>query len=122
LKKLFAIYHGVDEDGGFGDAVYTEIMVGLVYATDKQIKDFVEQWDKPIVYDKPYAELMCHSIRAEEIPITKLTKLNPYGKDDYYGKRAREYEARKQLKEKYGDFWFNNHEAMEIYKKERLGK
>lgn len=104
-KKFYAIFHGVEEDGGFGDGVFTENMVGVVEATQEEINAFIEKWDKPIVYDEPYASLTCHHVRAEEIEICDLSTLNPYGKDDYYGQRAEEHEFTKAFDAEHDEDW-----------------
>lgn len=121
-KKLYAIFHGVDEDGGFGDAVYTENMMGVVQATQEEIDEFLLKWNEPIVYDHPYDDLYCHYVRAEEIPeFCDLDKLNPYGEDDYYGLLAKEYEFKKAFDAQHGGGrwrWCNQREELyELYSK-----
>lgn len=119
-KKFYAIFHGVDEDGGFGDAVYTESMMGVVEATQEEIDAFIQKWNKPVIYDTPYANLSCHNVRAEEIQFDDLNKLNPYGEDDYYGLRVKEYEFKKAFKAQHGDGWYhadNSDELYELYSK-----
>lgn len=114
-KKFYAIFHGVDEDGGFGDAVYTESMMGIVEATQEEIDAFIQKWDQPIVYDHPYDDLCCHYVRAEEIQFCDLDKLNPYGKDDYYGLHAKEYEFRKAFDAQHGNRWNYSDKRDELY-------
>jgi hypothetical protein len=115
-KKFYAIFHGVDEDGGFGDAVYTESLMGVVEATQEEIDAFVKKWNKPVIYDTPYADLSCHNVRAEEITFCDLNKLNPYGEDDYYGLRAKEYEFKKAFDIQHGDRWDYSDKRDELYK------
>lgn len=114
-KKLYAIYHGVDEDGGYGDAVYTENMIGIVKATEEEIKAYIEKWNKPIVYDHPYADLSCHNVYAEEISVANLDELNPYGEGDYYGLRAKEYEFKKAFDAQHGYRWYYSDKRDELY-------
>ena len=81
-KHMYAVYHMYDTDGGFGDAIPQENMVGIVMATEEEINAFVEKWDKPEVYDRPYADLYHHIVRAEKIDITTLEELRPYSTDE----------------------------------------
>ena len=115
-KKFYAIFHGVDEDGGFGDAVYTESMMGVVEATQEEIDAFIQKWNKPVIYDTPYADLSCHNVRAEEIQFVDLDKLNPYGEDDYYGLQAKEYEFKKAFDAQHGgNGWRWSNQVEELY-------
>lgn len=116
-KKLWAIYHDYDVDGGFGDSIHETEMVGVVQATEEEIEAFIQKYDKPIIYDKPYDELYCHSVRVEEIEMTSLDSICPYGRDDCYGLMAKEYEVRKIFDEKYGDGWRWSDNAEELRKK-----
>lgn len=105
-KNLYAIFHGYDEDGGFGDAVWVENLTGVVWATDEEIAAYLERYDKPEVYDHPYADLTCHSLRAEKLSIAEnLDQLKPYGEEDYFGVLIKQYAVREEFKEKYGDNW-----------------
>lgn len=114
-KKLYAIYHGVDEDGGYGDAVYTANMMGIVRATEEEIEAYIAKWNKPIVYDHPYDDLSCHNVYAEEVVVANLDELNPYGEGDYYGLQAKEYEFRKAFNAQYGDRWNYSDKRDELY-------
>lgn len=116
-KELYGIYHGFDEDGGYGDAIYEEVLVGVVQATETEIREFVEKYDKPIVYGHPYDDLTAHHIRAEKITITDICKVKPYGDDDYYSQLAEEYELAKKYNQEYGERWRYSERRDEIYDK-----
>lgn len=92
-KKLYAIYHIYDEDGGFGDAVCIRDMVGVVWATKEELDAFLKQWDKMEVYDIPYATLTCHAIEAEAIEPTDISQFKPYSTDpdDWFNRGIKEY-------------------------------
>ena len=116
-KKLYAIYHGYHLDGGFGDSVYAEEMTGLVWATKSEIDAFVDKYDNPITYSKPYDYLDCHMLRAEEVTVAdSLDQIKPYGEDDSFGKAAREYEVKQEFEEKYGHNWLWNDPDGELHK------
>jgi len=114
-KKFYAIFHGYDTDGGFGDAIPQETMMGIVEATEEEIEAFIKKWDKPVVYDHPYDDLCCHNVRAEEIKICDLNTLNPYGKRDYYGLWAKMYEFGEAFKAQHGDNWNQSDKHDELY-------
>ena len=78
MRKLYNIFHQFDVDGGFGDAVGKRMHVGLVKATEEEIKNFLEIWDKPRVYEHPYSDLYEHSVVAEEVKVAELKDVVPY--------------------------------------------
>ena len=79
MKKLWNIYHVYDVDGGCGDAVEVRQLVGTILATDEDIDKFVEHWNHPRVYDKPYADLTEHTIVKEEVKIVEhIAEFEPY--------------------------------------------
>lgn len=85
-KKLFAVFHEYDVDGGFGDAVGTSDFVGCIYATDEEAKAYLEKWDKPKVYAHPYSDLYCFGVKLEEVKIYDgdIMDFAPYGPDVPY--------------------------------------
>lgn len=77
VKNEYLVSHLYDTDGGFGDAICQEEPLFVVYATPEEMDEFVEKWDKPYVYDKPYANLMCHGIKvAKVIPIADISDID----------------------------------------------
>ena len=95
-KKLWNIFHCYGTDGGFGDYIPQEDHVGTVEATEEEIKEFLEKWDKPEVYEKPYAELDCHAVRAVPVEVVELKGFEPYSTDpeDWFNRRIREMKER----------------------------
>lgn len=115
-KKLYAIYHGYSVDGGYGDAVWTEEMTGLVLATQDEIDAYINKYHDPIVYDHPYDDLVCHNLRAEEMTVAdSLEQVKPYGETDYYGKEAHEYAVTKEFEQKYGYNWMWSEDCDRIF-------
>lgn len=84
MENLYAIYHCYDVDGGFGDAVSQDTLVGICYATQEEIDEFLAEWDKPEVYDKPYADLYHHCVRADQLSVSELKDIVPYYKGGHY--------------------------------------
>ena len=80
-KKLWNVFHGYDVDGGFGDAVWSENLVGTVEATDEEMEAFLQKWNRPEIYEHPYDDLTCHSIRVEEVTVQTLDGFEPYSTD-----------------------------------------
>lgn len=77
--RLWAVYHYWDQDGGFGDAVQIEDMVGIVRASLIEREAFLKKWDKPEVYEKPYAALYHHEVGMSEVSIIEdISSLRPY--------------------------------------------
>lgn len=80
-KKWWDVYHEYEVDGGFGDSVSRDDKVATVFATEKEIDDFVKKWDNPRVYYVPYAELTEHHVYAVESEIVDLANVIPYEDD-----------------------------------------
>lgn len=86
-KKLWAVKHIFEVDGGFGDPIGQERVVGYVFGTDSEIAEFLEKWNKPKIYDKPYASLTMHDVEVEEvIPEDDISEFVPYNPDERYPK------------------------------------
>lgn len=84
IKHLWEVFHCYDVDGGFGDAVGQKDAVGVAYATEYEIDEYLKKWDKPKVYDRPYASLYHHTVRVQKIEIApSIDEVIPYSwKDD----------------------------------------
>lgn len=80
-KKLWNIFHCYDTDGGFGDCVPQEDLVGTVEATEEEIKEFLKKWDKPEIYEEPYAAMLCHAVRVVPVEVVELKGFEPYSTD-----------------------------------------
>lgn len=77
-KELWNVYEERDEDGGYGDAVFTQTHVGTVWATDQEIEEFLKIWDRPRIYDRPYASLSEHHIWVEKVSPIDIKSFEPY--------------------------------------------
>lgn len=78
MSHLYSIFHVRDVDGGFGDAVTNKEFIGLVECTEQELEDFLDEWNKPRVYDRPYMSLWEHKIIAEREEILEIKGLQPY--------------------------------------------
>lgn len=75
---LYRFFERYDEDGGFGDAVSCERELFVAECTEEEAKAYVEKWDRPYIYDRPYANLYCCNLCYEEVPFRKgLSLLDP---------------------------------------------
>ena len=79
--KVYLIKHCYDTDGGFGDAVYQEDV--MFATTNKELAEaYVEKYDNPVVYDKPYAELYHHGLCIEEMELNDPDlSVDPWAKE-----------------------------------------
>jgi hypothetical protein len=76
---LYQIFHEYDVDGGFGDPISRSELVAVVDATQEQIDKFLEEWDKPRIYDHPYGDLYEHGITVKPLTaIKKIEDVTPY--------------------------------------------
>ena len=75
---LYQIVHMYDVDGGLGDAVTQESVVGIVSATEKEIEEFLKEWDRPEIYSSPYQDLYRHHVFAKPIDVKSLDEIIPY--------------------------------------------
>lgn len=72
----YIIHHIYDEDGGFGDAIEIDEVVGVLECTPEQLDEWMEKYDKRTVYEEPYASLYCGELRAEPIDGLKSLSLD----------------------------------------------
>ena len=66
--KIYNVYHLYDIDGGYGDAQSTEEFIAT-FVSETDAKSFVEKYNKPYVYEKPYQELYCNCYVVRETEI-----------------------------------------------------
>lgn len=67
--KVYIVKHVYDVDGGFGDAIGEEdVLCG--FTSKSEAEAFVKAYEKPHVYDRPYAELHCGELVIEELTMT----------------------------------------------------
>lgn len=66
--KIYIIMHCYDVDGGFGDAVYQE---DPMFATTEgeKARQYVEKYDKPVIYSRPYDPLYHHGLCIREMDL-----------------------------------------------------
>ena len=71
---IYLVKHGYSVDGGFGDAVWTEVTV-TAFTKEEDAKAFVACYSNEHVYDKPYAELVCGGLTVVPMEVeTEFTK------------------------------------------------
>lgn len=69
-SKVYLVVENYDEDGGFGDAIRTQIPQ-LVFASKKEAEDYVDEHSNPHVYDTPYDELYAGGLEVIELDFIK---------------------------------------------------
>lgn len=67
-SRVYQVEHRYAVYGGFGDAVYTKAIVAT-FMDEDDAKAFVEKFEKPHVYDVPYAELTCGELYVVPIEV-----------------------------------------------------
>ena len=78
-KHLWNVFHEYDVDGGFGDAIPQRDLVGTAFASEYEVDQYLKKWDKPEVYEKPYASLYNHGISVERAEVSpSLEEIIPY--------------------------------------------
>ena len=115
MKQLYLIFHCYDVDGGFGDPVGREDLVGSISATPEELQEFLDKYDKSYVYDHPYSDLYAGALRAvpipKELPLNEdpipdcrnwgyeeePEKLEPWEEEEYLRQQEAEYEALQEL-------------------------
>ena len=102
MKGLYVISHGYEVDGGFGDAIYTEMPIGIV-ETEEKAKAYCEKWNNEHVYDTPYADLSCGRLTYEKFPFMEDMDAPPYKYLDWcewaFNKESEEYREVKEEEE-----------------------
>lgn len=66
--KIYLIIHSYDVDGGFGEAVNKE---EILFATTNRedAEKYCRKYDKPFIYDSPYADLYTNRIGVREVEL-----------------------------------------------------
>lgn len=63
--KIYNVVHHYDVDGGFGDAI-PKSKVLYIFSNKAEAEKFVEKYNNPHCYRKPYSELWCGELVVEE--------------------------------------------------------
>ena len=85
---MFEIVHIYDVDGGFGDAVEKERVIGYV-ETEEDAKAYVAKYSRPEVYDIPYSRLWCHQLEYRKMSNEMLNmSVDPFANDYFSDARA----------------------------------
>ena len=63
--KIYMVMHDYGVDGGFGDYIRESECVGT-FECREDAEAFIKRFAKPHVYDVPYDDLDCGSLRIEE--------------------------------------------------------
>lgn len=71
MEKIYEIVHCYDVDGGFGDAIPQEEVIG-VFDDEEIAEEYVRRWSKPEVYDRPYCSLYHHELFVREKVVNAL--------------------------------------------------
>ena len=66
MEKIYVIKHIYDVDGGFGDAVAMEEVIGFC-TSEEEAQKYVEKYQNEHVYDRPYSDLFCGELVVEEL-------------------------------------------------------
>lgn len=78
MKYIYLIIHEYDVDGGFGDAVSQEEVLGY-FTSRKKADEYVEKYSQPRVYDRPYSDLYEHTLFVRKMEMKPLeTDVNPW--------------------------------------------
>lgn len=66
--KIYLIAHQFDVDGGFGDAVQQECVL-FATPSKEEANRYVERYNEPRIYDKPYDALYEHRLVVRSVTI-----------------------------------------------------
>lgn len=82
---MYIIYEIYDVDGGFGDAISREKVIGAV-KTESEAQAYVDRYSCAHIYDAPYAEL-----EQGRLGYRKITELNINKDIDLWIKTAKHW-------------------------------
>lgn len=71
MEMIYLIIHEYDVDGGFGDAVTEEQVLGFL-PTKEEADEYVKRYSKPHVYAIPYDALHEHTLFVREMIMEPL--------------------------------------------------
>ena len=69
---MFEIYELYDVDGGIGDAIGKEKVIGYV-ETQSEAEEYVAKWSHPYIYGVPYDSLECQRLAFREAKLRLLS-------------------------------------------------
>lgn len=75
MDKIYLIIHAYDVDGGFGDPVEVEEIIGS-FTDGPKAHQYVEEHSKPLIYDKPYGCLYFGELRVKEVLFNTVTPVD----------------------------------------------
>ena len=80
--RIYNVYHVYDVGDEYGNAICTEDYVAS-FESEMHAREFIEKYNDPYVYDKPYAELYCNIfiVRESELITRKEFDINDTPKD-----------------------------------------
>ncbi len=102
---LWGVYHEYDVDGGVGDSISKRKFVGVVEASEEEMKHFLDFWNRPRIYRRPYDDLYEHSVLAEKVELGTIETLIPYDPDTRLVPNVPESEALDKKGAFGGDYW-----------------
>lgn len=91
-KKLYSVYHECDFEDERGYPDRYRKFVGVIRATDEELKKFLAEWDRNDIYDSCGGdEYRCHIVTVEAITIADADEFQPYSTsyDDNFNRRIR---------------------------------
>lgn len=80
MSNIYVIKHLYDIDGGYGDAIGCESIIGYT-TSESEANEYIERYSNPIVYDIPYNELRKGKLIYEPLNQIDINK-NPFENED----------------------------------------
>ena len=77
-RTLWNIYHHYDNCGENGDAIPVCEHVATIAATEEEIAEFLQKWNRPRIYESPYADLYFGHVTAEIVVVKTTESIIPY--------------------------------------------
>jgi hypothetical protein len=77
MRKFYNIYH-ISDYYSNGNIAQSKKYIGLVEATDEEIKEFLKIWNKPRIYYYIGDRLIEHLVVATPVELVDINKVEPY--------------------------------------------
>ena len=82
MAKIYLIKHVYDVDGGFGDAIQQEEIIGYL-TSEKEAAEYCNMYSKPFIYDSPYHDLYKGELIYEKLPNQLNLNVPPFDNSFY---------------------------------------
>lgn len=112
--KAYMVVHTYGVDGGFGDYISQEDVIAT-FVRKVDAERFAEHFANPHVYDRPYAELDCGTLKVRELDILDTLDLNKVDTTKFWWMKKEEKKRKKETEDEEYPTVYEDEEYPTVY-------